>query len=91
MNQLATLTFNQDLRKSVGGRHQTRDFAPAGRQWRGGRKFRIGDGVDRIGGLSQRACDSARNRQNRHRHQADGGEPDDDAGIDGIGLAKKRQ
>jgi len=65
ISQLAALTFAQDFGKPGGSRRQTPYFAPARRQWRGRIKFPIGDGVDRIGGLGQRARDAARNRQNR--------------------------
>ena len=90
MDQFAALAFAKDLGKPVGGGDQTRNFAPVRRQWRGGLKFGIGDGVERIGGLGQRARNPARNRQNRGPGQSMAAEPDDDAGIDGIGLAKKR-
>jgi hypothetical protein len=59
VHQLAALAFDEDVGKFIGGGHQARDFTASGWQRRGGLKFCIGQGIECIGRLRQRARYSA--------------------------------
>ena len=81
MHQFAALAFADHVGKPVGGGEQAGDFAARRLQLRGGIKLGIGDGVERIGYLSERPYDCARDRQDHGARYARKHQPDEDFGI----------